>query len=66
MYFDPKPGLVIRYDFLWKEEECTGLIDGRKDHPCAIIVATKPKEDGNPDVFSAPLPTHLRKAAKVQ
>ena len=28
MAIDPKPGLVIRYDFLWKEEERAGQVEG--------------------------------------
>jgi len=55
--FDPKPGLVIRFDFLWKEEERAGHSEGRKDRPCAIILATKPREDGVQDVVLCPI-TH--------
>ena len=55
--FDPKPGLVIRFDFLWKEEARAGSEQGRKDRPCAIILATKPKEDGVRDVVLCPI-TH--------
>lgn len=57
MPFDPKPGLVIRYDFLWKEEEREGYSEGRKDRPCAIIVTTTPKDDGHRDVILCPI-TH--------
>ena len=57
MSFEPKPGLVIRYDFLWKEEERAGHTEGRKDRPCAIILATSPKEDGSRDVILCPI-TH--------
>jgi hypothetical protein len=32
----PKPGLVIRYSFLWSNEEAKGATDGAKDRPCAI------------------------------
>jgi len=57
MALDPKPGLVIRYDFLWKEEERAGRNQGMKDRPCAIILATKPKEDGSREVVLCPI-TH--------
>ena len=57
MLFEPKPGLVIRFDFLWKEEESAGHTDGRKDRPCAIILATRPKEGGTRDVILCPI-TH--------
>lgn len=36
---DPKPGLVIRYSFLWSNERAAGATEGRKDRPCAIVVA---------------------------
>ena len=57
MSFEPKPGLVIRYDFLWKEEADKGYTDGRKDRPCTIIVATKLRDDGSRDVIVCPI-TH--------
>lgn len=34
---EPKPGLVVRYDFLWKEDHDAGQFSG-KDRPCAIIL----------------------------
>ncbi len=57
MAIEPKPGLVIRYDFLWKEEERAGQERGMKDRPCAIILATKPREDGSKEVVLCPI-TH--------
>ncbi len=57
MSIEPKPGLVIRYDFLWKEESLAGVEQGRKDRPCAIILTTKPKDDGSMDVVLCPI-TH--------
>ena len=38
----PLPGLVIRYSFLWSREARAGATEGRKDRPCAIVVATGP------------------------
>ena len=35
----PKPGLVIRYSYLWATEYEKGNEEGRKDRPCAIVVA---------------------------
>ena len=29
--------MVIRYDFLWKEDEKAGHVEGRKDRPCLIL-----------------------------
>lgn len=57
MSFEPKPGLIIRYDYLWKEEADKGYTDGRKDRPCAIVIATKPRDDGSRDVIVCPI-TH--------
>ena len=36
---EPKPGLVIRYAFLWSSEEDHGSVEATKDRPCAIVVA---------------------------
>jgi hypothetical protein len=36
---EPQVGLVISYSYLWSEEAEQGQIEGRKDRPCAIIVA---------------------------
>ena len=36
---EPEVGLVISYSYLWKEEEERGLVEGRKDRPCAIVLA---------------------------
>jgi mRNA-degrading endonuclease toxin of MazEF toxin-antitoxin module len=47
---DPKPNLVVRYDFLWKEEDRAGVESG-KDRPCAIILASAEKPDGSKDVL---------------
>lgn len=57
MALDPKPGLVIRYDFLWKEEERAGREEGVKDRPCAIVLATRAREDGSREVVLCPI-TH--------
>jgi len=34
-------GLVISYSYLWKEEEEQGLVEGRKDRPCAIVLTVE-------------------------
>lgn len=57
MVFEPRPGLVIRYDFLWKEEELAGQEHGRKDRPCAIILASKQRDDESRNVILCPI-TH--------
>ena len=40
MSFKPEPGLVIRYDFLWKNEEKVGHLEGVKDRPCVIVLVS--------------------------
>ena len=37
---DPKEGLVINYSYLWHREAQTGAEEGRKDRPCAVVLAT--------------------------
>jgi hypothetical protein len=36
---EPAPGLVIRYDYLWRDEAERGRMEGSKDRPCAIVIA---------------------------
>ena len=38
---EPQPGLVISYAYLWSEEAEQGRVEGRKDRPCAIVVAVE-------------------------
>jgi hypothetical protein len=53
----PKPGLVIRYSFLWSTEKAAGAIEGVKDRPCAIIVAVRRDPGGDIQTIVAPI-TH--------
>jgi len=53
---EPRPGLVIRYSYLWRREHEAGQEEGVKDRPCAIIVAVD-GEDGDKNVFVLPI-TH--------
>lgn len=57
MAITPKQGLVVRYDFLWKTEADQGQEHGRKDRPCAIILATTENIDGSREVVLCPI-TH--------
>lgn len=43
----PRPGLVIRYAFLWSHEAACGADEASKDRPRAIVVAAKREEDGD-------------------
>ena len=38
---DPKPGLVINYSYLWRQEALRGQDEGRKDRPCVIILTVQ-------------------------
>ncbi len=51
MTIEPKAGLVIRYDFLWKHEREAGQDHGSKDRPCAIVLVSAGREDGSKDVM---------------
>jgi hypothetical protein len=51
----PEAGLVIGYSYLWKREALAGLEEGRKDRPCAIILASYEPADGRHRVMVAPI-----------
>lgn len=53
---EPSAGLVVRYDYLWRDEEQRGRLEGAKDRPCAIVVA-KIGEGADGRVWMAPI-TH--------
>lgn len=53
----PRPGLVIRYSFLWSHEKDAGADEGAKDRPCAIVVATRVDPGGDVRALVAPI-TH--------
>jgi hypothetical protein len=53
---DPRPGLVIRYSYLWRREHDAGREEGVKDRPCAIVVAVT-GEDGDRTIYVLPI-TH--------
>lgn len=55
---DPRPGLVIRYSYLWQREHTGGREEGVKDRPCAIVVAID-GEDGDKTVYVLPI-THAQ------
>lgn len=51
----PKPGLVIRYSFLWSREYADGAAEGVKDRPCAIVVAARRDPNGGIQTIVAPI-----------
>ena len=54
----PRPGLVVRFSYLWKREADAGREEGVKDRPCAVVIAIK-GEGGHPRVIALPI-THSR------
>jgi hypothetical protein len=52
----PKPGLVIRYSYLWESEAREGREEGVKDRPCAIVLVVL-REGEHPIVRVLPV-TH--------
>ena len=68
----PEAGLVISYSYLWKEEKERGLVEGRKDRPCAIVLAVDhpdPETGGHKQVAVAPIthspPQDLNEALEI-
>ena len=37
----PRPGLVIRYSYLWSQEAEAGREEGLKDRPCAVVISVR-------------------------
>lgn len=57
---EPRPGLVIRYSYLWEREAREGREEGVKDRPCAIILVLL-REGEHPIVRVLPV-THAAPA----
>jgi hypothetical protein len=53
----PRPGLVIRYSYLWESEARQGREEGVKDRPCAVIVVLLREGEEHPIVRVLPI-TH--------
>ena len=56
----PRPGLVIRYSYLWEHEARQGREEGIKERPCAIVVVVL-REGQHPIVRVLPV-THSHPA----
>lgn len=50
---DPASGLVIRYDYLWRDEAAKGRHEGSKDRPCAVVVAHTDKHGRDQALIAA-------------
>ena len=53
----PQPGLVISYSYLWSDEAAEGRVEGRKDRPCAIVIACDLGDEPRKQVAVVPI-TH--------
>jgi len=53
----PRPGLVIRFSFLWSHEAKAGAEEAAKERPCAVVVAAPRDENGDIRTIVAPI-TH--------
>lgn len=53
----PQPGLVISYAYLWSDEAAAGVVEGRKDRPCAIVIACDLGDEPRKQVAVVPI-TH--------
>lgn len=60
----PEPGLVIHYDYIWRDEPPAGEARGPKRRPCAVVIAV-PNSAGEQRVVVAPITrTELRPPAE--
>lgn len=51
----PEPGLVIRFNYLWKREDDQGRDNARYPRPCAIVLSLRRAADGLTLVMVAPI-----------
>lgn len=52
---DPRPGLVIHYNYLWRREQAAGQDNARKSRPCAVVLSARMGADGQLVVAVAPI-----------
>jgi mRNA-degrading endonuclease toxin of MazEF toxin-antitoxin module len=38
---DPQPGLVIKYAYLWRDEQLRLCEEGAKDRPCVVVLSLR-------------------------
>lgn len=60
----PRPGLVIRYSYLWESEARQGREEGIKDRPCAVILVLLREGEEHPIVRVLPI-THTLPADRA-
>lgn len=54
---EPHIGQIIKFDYLWRDEQQRGRMEGAKERPCAVILAAEKGEDGSQTVYVAAI-TH--------
>ena len=59
---DPQPGLVIRFGYLWRDEQDKGREEASKDRPSAVVMAFN-ESDGRKRVAVVPI-THTKPHAR--
>lgn len=54
------------YSYLWRYEHAEGYEDGRKVRPAVIIIATASLEEGETDVYVAPIASEFQASMGVR
>ncbi len=61
----PEPGSVIRYAYLWADEQRRGREEGRKDRPVLVLAVSVVQRENVDCVLYGNIPKHLlRKVAR--
>jgi hypothetical protein len=55
-----RPGLVFRYEYIWKRQDLAGQVVGEKERPACIVLAVERGADGQ-RVLIAPITTQAPK-----
>lgn len=58
----PSPGSVIRYSYLWADEQRRGIEEGRKDQPALVLALVVTEHGGATEVLAAAI-SHSAPAA---
>ena len=58
----PSPGSVIRYSYLWADEQRRGIEEGRKDRPTLVLALVVAEHEGKAEVLVAAI-SHSAPAA---
>ncbi|MEN9856363.1 MAG: hypothetical protein RLZZ157_1489 [Pseudomonadota bacterium] len=61
----PKVGQIVKFDYLWRDEQMQGRTEGAKERPCAVVVALRLDENGDTSVLLAPITHAQPKPAQI-